>query len=195
MVNSPIIIQKAKEYDVEQIVNSILLAFSADPVLRWMYPSPQQYLKNFPNFVRAFGGKAFDAETAYYTDGYSGAALWLPPQSKPDNNAIGVFFEQTISQHQQEEVFALFEKMVSYHPDEPHWYLAIFGVEPNQQKKGYGSALMKHTLAIGDRDKKIAYLESSSLKSVRFYEKHGFEVIGKVQVGESPTIFPMVRDR
>ena len=203
MANSSLAIKKATEYDVEQIVNSIVLAFSADPVVRWMYPSPQQYLESFPNFVRAFGGKAFDSETAYYSDDYSGAALWLPPQSQPDNDAIGNYLQQTISQQQQEEVFAVFEKMVSYHPDEPHWYLAIFGVEPTQQKKGYGSALMKHALAMcdrlprseADRDNKIAYLESSSLKNVRFYEKHRFQVMGKVQIGESPTIFPMLRDR
>ncbi|MDJ0592636.1 MAG: hypothetical protein QNJ72_22045 [Pleurocapsa sp. MO_226.B13] len=52
---------------------------------------------------------------------------------------------------------------------------------------------MKHKLAMCDRDRKIAYLESSSQNSLRFYEKHGFQVIGKVQVGESPTIFPMLR--
>ncbi|MDJ0571843.1 MAG: hypothetical protein QNJ53_22750 [Pleurocapsa sp. MO_192.B19] len=57
MVNSSIAIQKATEDDLEQIVNSIVLAFSADPVVRWMYPSPQQYLESFPNFVRAFGVK------------------------------------------------------------------------------------------------------------------------------------------
>lgn len=91
MVNSAIAINKATEYDVEQIVNSIVLAFSADPVVRWMYPSPQQDLESFPNFIRAFGGKAFDAETAYYIDSYSGAALWLSPQSKPDNDVIGAY--------------------------------------------------------------------------------------------------------
>ncbi|MDJ0571844.1 MAG: GNAT family N-acetyltransferase [Pleurocapsa sp. MO_192.B19] len=128
----------------------------------------------------------------------------MPPQSKPDNDTIGAYLQQTISQQQQEEVLAVFEKMVSYHPEEPHWYLAMFGVEPTQQKKGYGSALMKHTLAMcdrrrrqasPDREGKIAYLESSSLKSIPFYEKHGFRVIGEVQVGESPTIFPMLRDQ
>lgn len=36
---------------------------------------PQQYLKHFPRFVKAFAGKAFIHESAYYVDGYLGAAL------------------------------------------------------------------------------------------------------------------------
>ena len=109
-------IKSAAEYDVEQIVNSIVLAFNADPAARWMYPSPQQYLKSFPDLVRTFGGKAFEQKTVYYIDGYSGAAFWLPPQSEPDSDAIGAFLQQTISQQQQEEVFAVFEQMGNYHP-------------------------------------------------------------------------------
>jgi GNAT superfamily N-acetyltransferase len=186
------LIKKAAKLDLEQIINSIVLAFRADPAARWMYPSPQQYLKNFPNFVRTFGAKAFDSETVYYIDGYSGAAFWLPPQTEPDSEAIGAFLQQTISE-QQEEVFAVLEQMGSYHPHEPHWYLAILGVEPTRQKKGYGSALMKPTLAECDRDRTIAYLESSNPINIPFYEKHGFEVIGKIQAGESPIIFPMLR--
>ena len=63
-------IKRATKGDVEQIVDSMVLAFSADPAARWMYPSPQQYLKSFPDFVRTFGAKAFDSETVYYSDRY-----------------------------------------------------------------------------------------------------------------------------
>lgn len=186
-------IKKATKYDLEQIVNSIVLAFGADPAARWMYPSPQQYLRDFPNFTRTFAAKASDSETIYYSNRYSGAAFWFPPQTEPDSEAIGVFLQQTISEQHQEEVFAVFEQMENYHPHEPHWYLAILGIEPTQQKKGYGSALMKQVLASCDRDGTIAYLEASNFRNIPFYEKQGFEVIGKIQAGESPTIFPMLR--
>jgi hypothetical protein len=39
----------------------------------------------------------------------------------------------------------------------------------------------------------IAYLESSNPTNIPFYEQQGFEVIGKIQAGDSPTIFPMLR--
>ncbi|MFQ5758001.1 MAG: hypothetical protein ACE5H7_18160, partial [Acidiferrobacterales bacterium] len=56
------------------------LAFSADPAARWLWPNPQQYLTHFPSFVKAFGGQAFSHKSAYYVDGYAGAALWLSPE-------------------------------------------------------------------------------------------------------------------
>jgi hypothetical protein len=59
----------------EAAINVVVLAFSADPPARWLYPDPQQYSVNFPNFVRAFGGQAFEQGSAYSIDGCSGVAL------------------------------------------------------------------------------------------------------------------------
>ncbi len=89
--------------------------------------------------------------------------------------------------------------MGRYHPTDPHWYLPLIGVDPSQQGKGYGSALMQHALVPCDRDNKIAYLESSNPSSnheprnIPLYERHGFEILGTIQVGTSPPIFPMLR--
>jgi len=83
--------------------------------------------------------------------------------------------------------------MGSYHPSEPHWYLPLIGVDPALLGKGYGSALMKHALIQCDRDKKLAYLESSNPKNISFHERHGFELLGTIQVGSSPPICPMLR--
>ncbi|MDJ0798571.1 MAG: GNAT family N-acetyltransferase [Calothrix sp. MO_167.B12] len=187
------LIKTATESDIEPIVSSLVLAFSTDPAVRWMYPSPQEYLKNYPQLVRVFGGKALEHKTIYYIDGYAGTAVWFPPQSNLDTDAIGAFLQETISPGRREEVFAMLEQIVSYHPQEPYWYLAILGVEANQQHKGYGSALMRHKLQECDRTNTIAYLESSNPNNIPFYERHGFKVIGEIQTGESPTIFPMLR--
>ena len=42
-------------------VQALTLAFVRDPVMRWLFPSPQAYLEHFPKFAAAFGGPAFDA--------------------------------------------------------------------------------------------------------------------------------------
>ena len=178
---------------LENIINSVVLAFSADPIVRWMYPSPQEYLTNFPNFIKSFGGKAFDYQTVYYSDFYSGAAFWFPPQIEPDMDAVVGIIQKTISTENLAQMLSLLEQMSHFHPSEPHWYLAILGVEPIQQKKGYGSALMQQILNHCDRYNQLAYLESSNIANLTFYEKHGFEVTGIIQAGNSPTMFPMVR--
>ena len=87
----------------------------------------------------------------------------------------------------------LMEQMASYHPREPHWYLPLIGVDPAHQGEGLGGALLRHAAHVCDRDGVPAYLESSNLRNVPFYERHGFEVLGAIQAGSSPTIVPMLR--
>jgi len=45
-------IKTVSKDDANQIVDTLVLAFSADPAVRWMYPNPHHYLTHFPNFVR-----------------------------------------------------------------------------------------------------------------------------------------------
>src|SRR5512134_3038675 len=74
--------------DEQHVIDVIVLAFSADPAARRMFPDPTQYLRHFPKFVKAFGGRAFRHGTAYHIDGFLGAALWLPPDVHPDEEPL-----------------------------------------------------------------------------------------------------------
>jgi GNAT superfamily N-acetyltransferase len=187
------IIKTATASDEAPAIAVVVLAFSADPAARWTWPDPNQYLMHFPSFVRAFGGKAFAHGSAYYIDGYAGAALWLPPEVRPDEDALITLLQRTVSVQVQKDVFAVFEQMGHYHPREPHWYLPLIGVDPPQQGKGHGAALLQDTLIPCDRDHTLAYLESTSPKNIPLYERHGFELLDTIQVGASPPIFPMLR--
>jgi ribosomal protein S18 acetylase RimI-like enzyme len=171
----------------------MILAFSADPAVRWMYPDPYRYLTHFPRFAQAFGSPAFAQDTAYYIDSYAGAALWFPPGIQPDENLVIEVIQETTSESQQADLFAVLEQMGHHHPNQPHWYLSMIVVEPSQQGKGYGSALMQPVLMQCNRDGIPAYLESSNPTNIPFYERHGFEVIGTIQTGTLPPIFPMMR--
>lgn len=198
MTTTPL--KKATTKDAASIIDSLVLAFSSDPAARWLYPQAQQHLRHFPSFIQAFGCQAFEAGTAYAIEDDSGAALWLSPDTHPDDQALEALLKRTVSPD-QETVFAVFEQMGHYHPSTPHWYLAVLGVEPTQQRKGYGSALIKPVLAQcdglrpagGHRDGQLAYLESSNPANIPFYEHHGFELLGTIQIGASPPIMPMVR--
>jgi ribosomal protein S18 acetylase RimI-like enzyme len=186
-------IKAAAASDEASAIAVVVLAFSADPAARWTWPEPQQYLVHFPHFVKALGGNAFAHGSAYCMDGYLGAALWLPPEVGPDEDALSTLLKSTASESAKKDVFAVFEQMERYHPREPHWFLPFIGIDPSQQGKGYGAALMKHALVPCDRDQKLAYLESSNPKNIPLYQRHGFELLGTIQVGASPPIFPMLR--
>jgi GNAT superfamily N-acetyltransferase len=179
--------------DREPIIDLMVLAFGADPMERWLYPEPRAYLRGFPRFISAFSAKSFESKKAYYIDGYAGAALWLPPGVHLDDEPITASLQQTLSVEKQDDIFATLEQMSRYHPQEPHWYLAIMGVDPTQQGHGYGSMLLQHTLTSCDRDHSLAYLESTNPKNIPLYERHGFELLGTIQVGAAPPMFPMLR--
>ena len=48
------------------------------------------------------------------------------------------------------------------HPREPHWYLALLGVDPALQGRGFGPHLMQPVLDRCDSDRLPAYLETDT---------------------------------
>ena len=174
-------------------IDTIVLAFAADPVARWLWPDSHEYLTSMPSFARAFGGRAFLHDRAYCTDDYGGAALWFPPNVHPDEEGVGDVVERTVSPSVRGDLFVILEQMAKYHPSEPHWYLPMIGVDPACRNRGYGSALMKHVLQQIDDDHSPEYLESSNPRNIPLYQRHGFEILETIQVGSSPPIVPMLR--
>ena len=186
-------VMSAKTQDRERVISAIVLAFVDDPAARWSWPEPHVYLTYFTEFANVFGGKAFEHGTAHSVAEFSGGALWLPPGVQPDEKALVALMERSIDPKRLQVVFTVFEKMGSYHPSELHWYLPLIGVEPAKQGRGYGSALLGHALEQIDHEGRIAYLESTDPANIPLYKRHGFEVIGKIQVGDSPPLYPMIR--
>jgi GNAT superfamily N-acetyltransferase len=180
--------------DRERAVAVQVMAFSADPVMRWLYPKASDYLSHHPGFVEVFGGLAFENESAFQAGDFGGVSLWLPPGVHVDGDAMGEFMAKTMSKELLDEAFPVLEQMDSYHIEEPHWYLPMIGVDPAQQGRGLGSALLAERVAHCDEQHLPAYLESSNPANVPLYERHGFRVLAEIQVGDSPTIFPMHRE-
>jgi ribosomal protein S18 acetylase RimI-like enzyme len=181
------------EASAEAAFAVLVLAFTTDPAARWTWPQPESFLRNMPLAARAFGGKSFALCTANAIDGFSGVALWLPPGVTSDEEALGTLIERTAPASIQQDAAGVFEQMASFHPHEPHWYLPLIGVDPARQGQRLGDKLMAHALARCDADRLPAYLESSNPRNLGFYQRHGFEILGKIQVGSSPTIVPMLR--
>ena len=179
--------------DRQAAIDVITLGFSTDPMARWTLPAASLYLTVMPEMVDAFGGKAFELGSAYCIDDLSGAALWLPPGTEPDNERLGALIARHASAAVQEAAGGVFEQMAAYHPHEPHWYLPVIAVDPACQGRGLGGALLKQALARCDADGLPAYLESSNPRNIPLYERHGFEILGRIQVGNSPVLTPMLR--
>jgi ribosomal protein S18 acetylase RimI-like enzyme len=190
---SPAAVRGTKPLEEQSAIDTIVLAFAADPVARWCWPDARQYLEAMPEFARAFGGRAFANHAAHCTEDCTGAALWLPPDVHPDQAALGALLERTASPSLMVDLQALFERMATFRPADPHWYLPLIGVDPAYQCKGVGAALLTYALAQCDLEHLPAYLESTNPRNVSLYKRHGFEPLGSIQAGQSPPIVPMLR--
>jgi ribosomal protein S18 acetylase RimI-like enzyme len=177
----------------ENVIGTIVLGFAADPMARWAWPESSEYLRTMPRFVNAFGGQAFEHGTAYVTEGARAAALWLPPGVEPDEAEMGAIMEKTLRPEIAEDIGVVMKGMAEHHPLEPHWYLPVIAADPNWIGQGLGAVLMKHALRRCNEEGVAAYLESSNPRNISFYERHGFEIIGKIQSGSSPVLTPMLR--
>ena len=156
----PLPVRAARAGELDRAVDTIALAFAADPFMRWVFPEASDFLEHFRAVLREFGRHAIAHGSVYVAGDFAGAAIWLAP---------GV------------------------HPDETHWYLPMIGVDPSRQSCGVGSALMQHALARSDHEGLHAYLESSNPANLSLYERQGFEILGEIQVADSPVVTPMLR--
>jgi GNAT superfamily N-acetyltransferase len=180
--------------DRARSVAALSLAFATDPVMRWIWPDPHRYVTYWPRFVDAFGGGAFDHGTAHWLGDGRAVALWLPPGAGPNDDALAALMAESLDSQTLGDLSLLSEQMAQLHPSVEHWYLAITGVDPTVQSQGLGSTLLRHGLAICDRDETPAYLEASSPRSRALYQRLGFEVVEVVQAGSSPPLWAMLRE-
>jgi GNAT superfamily N-acetyltransferase len=192
-MNPPGVATIACDAEVEHAIATLVLAFATDPVARWMYDDPRQYLQHIPRLFRALGKNSFEGGAAQRTNDGLGVALWLSPGVHGDDAPLEAVIAESISVEKQAEVAAVFERTEHYRPAEPHWYLSLIGVEALHRNKGRGAALLKHRLRQCDREHLPAYLWSSNPLNTSLYKRHGFEIAGTIRVGSSPSIYPMLR--
>lgn len=186
-------VRLATSDDRDRALAAIVAAFIADPVNRYVMPTPPLYLDLMAKMMGYFGGAAFDHASAWIVGEYAGAALWLPPGVHSDFESLGQLMAQRAPADRLRHIAPAMEQMGEYHIKEPHWYLAVLGVDPHARGLGLGGALLTESLERVDQDHLPAYLESSNPRNIPLYERHGFEVIGEIRIGPVPVITPMLR--
>lgn len=187
-------IRKAVAEDEESLYKMMILAFSSDPILRWSFPDSSVYVRVMPLISRYFGGRSIEYGSAFCFDDHTGLVQLLPHGVSPEFEKLFELNEKYAAAHVLPDLAAVYEEMEKYHPEEPVWHLAWTAVDPYCQGRGLGRVLMEHTLDHCSDSGLPVYLESTSARSVSFYQSMGFKLLGKIQAGGSPPMFPMVRE-
>lgn len=195
-------VRPADRSDVDALCRVLGRAFFDDPVMAWMLPDPQarrrKLHKLFAALTRHHHLARGGVEIASAESGIAAAALWDPPDQWRHTGAeelraapsMLLTFGKAVRRGMQ-----VSELMKRSHPDEPHWYLAVIGSDPQVRGGGFGHALMRSRLDRCDAEFAPAYLESSNPDNIGYYQRFGFEVTGEITLPDGgPVMYPMWRN-
>jgi GNAT superfamily N-acetyltransferase len=186
-------LSRATREERAKTLATLMSAFRADPVERWLYPADNDYDKHFPEFLAAFGGPAFVHDTVWRLEDFAAVALWLPPGVNADGDEIVRVLMTTVDRSRRGDTLVAIEQMDAAHPRFGHWYLPWFGVVATLQGTGLGGTLLARCLRAVDETGLPAYLETPNPRTIAFYQRHGFQVTGTTRTEDCPPITFMLR--
>jgi ribosomal protein S18 acetylase RimI-like enzyme len=180
-------IRAAEPADLRTVADTLARAFLNDPIFVWVFPEEEGRLEKMVHFFTAGMEPIIVSQGGRLemTDGGDGAALWAAPghwadavPPLPDReppapvvDAVGL-----------RKLGVLFETLHAHHPTDAHWYLEGIGVRPDRQGEGVGSSLIAAGLRRADAASVPAYLETQNPTNIPLYERHGFEVVGEMDI-------------
>lgn len=187
--------------DIPALSHVLGRAFFDDPVTAWLLPDAQARRRKLHRLFAALtryhhlarGG----VEVATVDERIGAAALWDPPgawrhgtveQLRAAPGMLVTFGTAVLRGLRATEL------MKGVHPEEPHWYLAVIGSDPQVRGAGLGRALLRSRLDRCDAECAPAYLESSNPDNIGYYQRFGFEVTGEIVLPDGgPVVYPMWR--
>lgn len=192
----------AHKADISPLAQTLGRAFYDDPVSVWMLPDDRSRAARlsafFGSVTRHHHLAGGGVEVACDGPAVGAAALWDPPErwKLPWSAQLRMLpallrgFGLRLGAGR-----AVSDLLESNHPEEPHWYLAVIGSDPSVRGRGFGQAVMRPRLDRCDAEHCPAYLESSKLENVPYYERFGFAVVGEITLpGGGPTLWRMRRE-
>ncbi len=162
-------------------------AFADDPQCNYLVPAdvgdrPALMAYLFRLLLRCGGDHGYCLTN---TDGKTlkGVVIWMPP-----GNSVGLvdmlragLYELSFRLPWQyltrwQAALALEREHRKAMP-QPHWYLMLLAVSPRYQRQGVGHQLVQPVLDYCDATGQPCYVETSTEGAVRFYQRHGFEIL------------------
>ena len=161
-------------------------ALHDDPNWLWVLPHESRRAQVLPWFMEAWARYCHKYGVVHTTAGkVEGGALWIPPGKYPLSVVRLILAGMILVPLKLgRAAFGRLMSGVNYEArlhkrDVPrrHWYLATLGVDPPRQGQGIGGALIQPVLARADAEGLLCYVETEKERNVRFYRRHGFEVV------------------
>ena len=123
----------------------------------------------------------------YLTEDKKGCALALKPEQKRATfNSILLdvkFIFSVLGFSRIQKTMKREAVIKKNHPEGLLYYLWFIGVAPSHQGQGIGSNLLNEIIQKGLTENRTICLETSTLKNIPWYQKHGFKIYRELDFG------------
>ncbi|MEO1559667.1 MAG: GNAT family N-acetyltransferase [Cyanobacteria bacterium J06632_19] len=181
MMTSEII--QLEKFQIDKASEILANAFNEDPFFHYVLPQEDKdklihgIWKTTLRYCQTY-------HSIYTTPELKGIAVWIPPGQFPLNplrfllaGFYKILFQVGLNRIGNFSLFTLLEQYHKQDMPEPHWYLLGLGVSPLYQGQGIGGSLIQPILKQADKEGLPCYLETDTDGAVRFYQRHGFEIL------------------
>lgn len=190
---------RAEPADAEILSAVLAKAFFDLPPSRWLISDEASRHRIFPAYFRIFVEHALANEVVHTTSDRVAAALWVSMGEQslpvPDNYAERL---REVTTPWTSRFIQFDTALESRHPaGAACHHLALLGVRPGQQGRGIGTALLRAHHRLLDQAGVPAYLEASSPRNRRLYQRHGYVLRpnGPIRLPDGgPELWPMWRE-
>lgn len=193
----PIVTRIATATDRPAVMATLAAAFTADPVMRHIFPDDARRPARLLRFFDLVTSAEAPGNTIVAGD-LAAVAIWRAPGewrtapsamlrlALPMLRTFGTALPRAL------RVQSVLE---AHHPESPrHWYLEFAGCGPAHQGRGYGGAAIRAKLAACDRDRLPAMLETANETNCAIYAALGFAVTGTFDAAPGLRFWSMWRE-
>ncbi|MFK4098589.1 GNAT family N-acetyltransferase [Streptomyces sp. NPDC019531] len=193
-----VVIRTADGGDRELVAGLLDSAFQDDPVSGWIFPGEEDRRTTHPRLMAAFVDIVLAEGRVDVTEDGAACALWLSVAADggDEDDEEGFARLREALDPGNERIEQIGTLTAAVHPvGRAHEYLWMIGVVPGRQGEGLGAALIGSVLERCDREGVPAYLEASSVRSRKLYERLGFELVDRpLDLPGGPQMWPMWRE-
>jgi ribosomal protein S18 acetylase RimI-like enzyme len=188
--NSPLILPETK---VDAAGALLAQAFHHDSLFTYALPDEHERANRTPGFFAPVARFGHLYGVVHTTTDLSAVAVWFRPgDTEMDEARLQASGMSHTAQAIGEAPFARIMNVIApldalrrADAPEPHWYLALLGVNPDLQRRGLGSAVVQPILEQADAHDTPCYLETQEERNIAFYERLGFRVLREIDHRES----------
>lgn len=170
----------AQRKDKTRVIEILSKSFQNDPQINYILGSNVNHNKKMKRLMAYSFEFGLANGKVEISEDKNSVAIWKSSNSK--KMTINLFYESILfffafGWSGIKRISAMEKKIAAFYPDKTIFnYLWILGTNPNEQGKGYGTAILSKAINNFEQNKIPIYLETSTDSNLYYYQRKRFEL-------------------